>query len=182
MDRLIRQVHSQIYVITLRTVHHSCKFHSLHRRAEQEDPIRQVHTIIHFRVSHLLHILTNDCLLLSYKRSLGSCLIRYYVCRKARGSNKSACRSVMCAGCYDKMSFGGDEETGNRRSSSRSVKRKLSEKDDNIHATDANGCTHSNPDSFQAEYNGMYFDEVWRSKQDKANLLDETCLQCNGNV
>lgn len=129
-----------------------------------------------------IHIMTNDCLLLSYKRSLGSCLIRYYVCRKARGSNKSACRSVMCAGCYDKMSFGGDEETGNRRSSSRSVKRKLSEKDDNIHATDANGCTHSNPDSFQAEYNGMYFDDAWRSKQDKANLLDETCLQCNGNV
>ena len=88
----------------------------------------------------------------------------------------------MCAGCYDKMSFGGDEETGNRRSSSRSVKRKLSEKDDNIHAMDANGCTHSNPDSFQAEYNGMYSDDAWRSKQDKANLLDETCLQCNGNV
>ena len=97
--------------------------------------------------------------------------------------NESTCRKVICSECFDRgMNEGFNQLRGGKRSSSRNARQEFTEKDNNLHVQDENGCCHNNYDTFQTEEDGVYYDSKLRSSQPKDKLLEENCFKCGKGI
>ena len=89
----------------------------------------------------------------------------------------------MCSECFDRgMNEGFNQLRGSKRSSSRNARQEFTEKDNNLHVADDNGCCHDNYDTFQTKEDGVYYDSKWRSSQPKDKLLEENCFKCGKGI
>ena len=106
----------------------------------------------------------------------------FYPCKNAR-IETSACTCVMCHECYNKMTDGDVEAPkGGRRTSRRTVKADQTGGLKPSHEEDSNGCTHTDPSSFQLETNEQYYDEKYRTGLPKSKQISRVCLGCQKNI
>jgi len=109
-------------------------------------------------------------------------IVTFYPCKHAR-IESSACTCVLCHECYNKMTEGDVEAPkGGRRTSRRTVKADQTGGLKPSHQEDSNGCTHSDPSSFQLETNQKYYDERYRAGTPKNKQISCVCLRCEKNV
>ena len=101
---------------------------------------------------------------------------KFYHCKRARGNyvkEGSTCRCVLCQSCHDKLRQSVSKLPPGKKSR-RATRQEMVDLPQTVHLVDDNGCSHTNPETFQHSDDRKYYSPT--------PLFSQFCLLCGVDI